>query len=387
MNYFQKVSGAAKAELKAITNSWYMLGFVSWIPLIGFGMIIAIFINGVPRDLPIGVVDKDYSRFSRMQLSAIESSATLDIKAYYSSVKEASAALREGSIYAIVIIPEHFERSIRRGMQPAVSVMLNTQFILMSKVLKSALSSVLLNSAASIDYVQSLAEDQRPELAKSAVAPIRLQITPFFNTYNNYFLFLISAMLPAFWSILVMLTMVIAIGEMFKRGAEKQWLEVSGGSMSAAMLGKMLPYVIIQMLWGLGIVYFVYGVMPWPFAGSWWILATAMLLTIIVYQVLAFAFYAIEYKYDAALSFTAVFTAPAFAAMGITFPLMNMEGVAVAWHDLLPISHYIHIQISQANYGAPLSSVGGTFGMLALFLLVTPLVYWRYKSSSKRWRS
>ena len=385
MNYLQKVLGAAKVEVKAIANSWYMLGFISWIPLIGFGMIIAIFINGVPRDLPIGVVDKDYSQFSRMQLSAIESSATLDIKAYYDSVKEASAALREGSVYAIVIIPEHFERSIRSGMQPTVSVMLNTQFILMSKVLKSALTSVLLSSAATIDYVQSLAEDQRPELAKSAVAPIGLQITPFFNTYNNYFLFLVSAMLPAFWSILVMLTMVIAIGEMFRRGAEKEWLEAAGGSLSAAMLGKMAPYVIIQMLWGLGIVYFVYGVMPWPFAGSWWILAAALLLTIIVYQVLAFAFYAIDYKYDAALSFTAVFTAPAFAAMGITFPLMNMEGVAVAWHEILPISHYIHIQISQANYGAPLSSVGDAFGMLALFLLVTPLVYWRYKSSSKRW--
>ncbi len=385
MNYFQKVLGAASQEVKVINKSWYMLSFLSWIPLVCFGLIVAIFISGVPRDLPIGVVDKDYSRFSRMQLSAIESSATLQIKEYYDSVHEASVALREGSIYAIVIIPDHFEKNIRRGEQPTLSVMLNTQFILMSKVLKSAFSAVLLNSAATIDFVQTLADDQRPELAKSAVAPIALQITPFFNTYNNYFLFLVSAMLPAFWSILVMLTMVIAIGEMFKNGREEKWLASAGGSLSAAMLGKMLPYTIIQLLWGMGIVYFVYGVMPWPFAGSWWILAGAVLLTVVVYQVLAYAFYAIEYKYDAALSFTAVFTAPAFAAMGITFPLLNMEGVAVAWHDLLPISHYIHIQISQANYGAPLSSVGTAFGMLALFLSVTPLVYWRYKACSKRW--
>ena len=385
MNYYKKVLGAASEEIKAIFRSWYMFAFVSWIPLIGFGMIIAIFFNGVPRDLPIGVVDKDSSRFSRMQLSAIESSATLHISEYYSSVHEASTALRDGSIYAIIIIPEHFEKQIRQGVQPAISVMLNTQFILMSKILKSALSSVLMNTAATLDFVQTLAQDQRPELAKSAVAPIQIQITPFFNTYNNYFLFLVSAMLPAFWSILVMLTMVIALGEMFKNRAEGVWLEKAGGSVSAAMLGKMLPYSVIQMLWGMAIVYFVYGVMPWPFMGSWWILAAGMFLTVIVYQVLAYAFYAIEYKYDAALSFTAVFTAPAFAAMGITFPLMNMEGVAVAWHELLPISHYIHIQISQANYGAPLASVWGAFGMLALFLVITPLVYWRYKVRSVRW--
>ena len=385
MNYFQKVLGAARLELKAIRESWYMLSFLSWIPLVGFGLIVAIFVSGVPRELPIGVVDKDYSRFSRMQLSAIESSATLHINAYYDSVYEASAALREGSIYAIVIIPEHFEKKIRQGMQPAISIMLNTQFILMSKVLKSAFSSVLLKSAATLDFVQTLAEDQRPEMAKSAVAPIQIQITPFFNTYNNYFLFLVSAMLPAFWSILVMLTMVIGIGEMFKKGREKVWLESAEDSLSAAMLGKMLPYTVIQFIWGFIIVYFVYGVMPWPFAGSWLILAAGLFLTVVVYQLLAYAFYAIKYEYDAALSFTAVFTAPAFAAMGITFPLMNMEGVAVAWHDLLPISHYMHIQISQANYGAPLASVGTTFGALALFLLLTPLVYWRYKSSAKGW--
>ena len=385
MNYFQKVLGAARLEVKVITESRYILSFLSWVPFVGFGLIVAIFISGVPRDLPIGVVDKDYSRFSRMQLSAIESSATLHIKEYYNSVKEASTALRDGSIYAIVIIPDHFEKKIRLGTQPSISIMLNTQFILMSKVLKSAFSSVLLNSAATLDFVQTLAEDQRPELAKSAVAPIKIQITPFFNTYNSYFLFLVSAMLPAFWSILVMLTMVISIGEMFKNGNEKVWLQSTGGSLSAAMLGKMLPNTLIQLLWGFAIVYFVYGVMPWPFAGSWWILAAGLFLTTVVYEVLAYAFYAIKYKYDAALSFTAVFTAPAFAAMGITFPLMNMEGIAVAWHDLLPISHYIHIQISQANYGAPLSSVITTFGALALFLLITPLVYWRYKSSAKGW--
>jgi len=385
MNYVEKVLGATKEEIKAIHSSWYMFGFVSWIPLLGFALIIVIFLEGVPRELPIGVVDYDASQLSRMQLSRIESSSTLQIKKQYNSVKSAAHDLKDGSIYAFVIIPEHFEHDLRKGMQPSITVMLNTQFILMSKILHSALTQVLLESAATIDFVTTLAEEQRPEMAKSAVAPIKMQITPFFNTYNNYFLFLISAMLPALWSIFIVLTMLIALGEMFKNGREGQWMSSAGGSLSAALIGKMLPYILIQMLWGLGIVYFVYGVMPWPFAGSWSILAGAMLLTIVVYQVIALAFYGIKFEYASALSFGAVFTAPAFAAMGITFPLMNMGGVAVAWHDILPISHYIHVQISQANYGASLASVGTSFLALLLFLLITPPVYWRYKNMATRW--
>lgn len=387
MNYFQKVLGATLEELKAIKKSWYMFGFISWIPLLGFGLIIVIFLSGVPRDLPIGVVDHDASYLSRMQLSNIESSATLAIARQYNSVHEASHDLRDGSIYAIVIVPENFEHDLRKGMQPAITVMLNTQFILMSKILHSALGQVLMSGAATIDFVSTLAEDQRPEVAKNAVAPIHLQVTPFFNTYNNYFLFLVSAMLPALWSIFIVLTMIISMGEMFKNRGENRWLQSAGESISAALIGKMLPYVVIQMFWGLAIVYFVYGVMPWPFAGSWMMLAAAMLITVVVYQLIALTFYALGFEYASALSFGAVFTAPAFAAMGITFPLMNMEGAAIVWHDLLPISHYIHIQISQANYGASLSSVAESFLALSLFLVVTPIVYWRFKTASKGWTS
>ena len=387
MNYFQKVLGASREEVKAIKASWYMLGFISWIPLLGFALIITIFLSGVPRDLPIGVVDNDASYLSRMQLSNIESSATLAIAQQYNSLKEASYALRDGSIYAIVVVPEHFEHDIRKGMQPSITVMLNTQFILMSKILHSSLAAVLMNGAATIDFVTILAEDQRPELAKSAVVPIQIQVTPFFNTYNNYFLFLVSAMLPALWSIFVVLTMIISMGEMFRQRGEQRWLESTEGSLSAALVGKMLTYIVIQMAWGLGVVYFVYGVMPWPFAGSWLILAAAMFMTVVIYQLIALSFYALKFEYASALSFGAVFTAPAFAAMGITFPLMNMGGAGVVWHDLLPISHYIHIQISQANYGAPLSSIGETFLALSLFLLITPFVYWRFKTASKEWRT
>ena len=51
MNYFQKVLGAARLEIKEIIESWYMLSFLSWIPLVGFGLIVAIFISGWRRPI------------------------------------------------------------------------------------------------------------------------------------------------------------------------------------------------------------------------------------------------------------------------------------------------------------------------------------------------
>ncbi len=385
MKFLNNAAGAFRAEIEEVRTNIYLLSFVSWVPLLCYSFLVAIFFSGVPRDLPVTVVDLDRSSLSRMLLGNLDASATLKIADQKESLYEAAPLLREGSSYAIVVVPSHFERDVRQGKQPDITVMLNTQFILMGKILSSALTSTILESAGRIKFVSALTQDQRPELARSAVAPIGMQITPFFNTYNNYFLFLISALLPALWHVFVVFGILISVGEMFKSSKQKEWLQSAGGSTVAAVFGKMMPYTLINMFFGVGIVYFVYGVMPWPFAGSWAILLSGMLLTILVYQFIALLFYAIKFEYASALSFAAVYTAPAFAAMGITFPFANMGTVAVAWHDLLPISHYIHIQISQANYGAEPATVANSFAVLGIFLLVTvPLVLWRYSVFFKK---
>jgi len=51
------------------------------------------------------------------------------------------------------------------------------------------------------------------------------------------------------------------------------------------------------------------------------------------------------------MSFAGAFTAPSFAFMGITFPVDDMSSLAQFWRSLLPISHYIELQVSQMNYG------------------------------------
>ena len=76
-------------ELKSIKGSWYKLFLISVLPLLSFGLIIAIFNAGVVRELPIAVVDQDKSALSRMLLRNIEASPTLQIISMPNSTKEA----------------------------------------------------------------------------------------------------------------------------------------------------------------------------------------------------------------------------------------------------------------------------------------------------------
>jgi ABC-2 type transport system permease protein len=52
-----------------------------------------------------------------------------------------------------------------------------------------------------------------------------------------------------------------------------------------------------------------------------------------------------------------------------------MNGFALFWRDLLPISHYTQLQLSQANYGLNIWSEGDKLlTILAFFLLFIPVL-------------
>jgi ABC-2 type transport system permease protein len=69
--------------------------------------------------------------------------------------------------------------------------------------------------------------------------------------------------------------------------------------------------------------------------------------------------------------------------MGVTFPVSAMGDFAQFWRSLLPVSHYVELQIGQSNYGLPLASALPQLGALLLFLLPLLLVVRRYKQQAE----
>lgn len=366
-------------EIKEIIASPYRLGLVTWIPLLGLFLLISIFANGVVRDLPIAVVDRDNSLLSRTITAQLDASSTLKVQ--NSSLVDAKKHLRQGKVYALVIISNNFEKEVRLGHQPALEAMINTQYILIGKIVSAALSGTVMQSAGRIDFVKNLVKDKRASSAMAAVAPIGLHLMPLFNEYKNYFPFLVGAMLPALWQVFIVIVSIISMGVMFKSGEEHRWLEAADGSLATMLLGKMTPYTLIFLLHGLFFFSFVYIILPWSFEGSYLFMILVQFITVIAYQSVALLLFVVGFDYARGLSLGAVYTAPAFAFMGVTFPTSNMPLFGQIWHDLLPISHYQYIQIAQANYGASIVDMMPTLGAIALFLLPLPLVYYRFKKA------
>lgn len=377
MDFFQAFQSAFYQELLEIKNSWYKLSLVSVFPLLSFFLLVAIFYKGVAVSLPIVVVDNDKSQLSKRLLFNVQASSTLDIKYRVTNTKEAMALVKSSKAYGIVVVPENFERDVLLQTEPKVTVLLNTQYILIGKILKAALFEVIASSAREVEFVKNLVRTQNTQSSINAIAPIKLQITPFYNTYKNYFLFLVSALLPSVWQIFIVIATIVSFGTLFKESKEREFF--SDGHIGMRIFAKLLPYTIAYMLLGMLQLFYIYAVEGWIFQGSLAVMLFTMLLTVVAYQAVALFLFVIGFDYARSLSLGAVYTAPAFAFLGVTFPVSSMNGFALFWRDLLPIAYYMEVQISQANYGVSVFMELDKLFSLVLFSLLFIPVYLRFK--------
>jgi ABC-2 type transport system permease protein len=90
--------------------------------------------------------------------------------------------------------------------------------------------------------------------------------------------------------------------------------------------------------------------------GSWVLLIMGQFLLVLACAAVATLLFFITLDVTRAMSLVAGLTAPAFAFMGVTFPSTDMPFIAQLWRSLLPISHYISIQIQQVNYATSLTA-------------------------------
>lgn len=354
-----------KDEWQFICHDAWLKALLFWLPILLVAIIWGIFSAGIARDLPIGVVDNDNSSVSRALIRNYDASPTLAVVEHFYSKKQASAALKEGSIYAVVIIPHALEKNTLLGKSPQVTAFYNSQFILIGKLVSSALLSAHGTYVAQLETFKDLINTHgKIEQAMAEALPISYQITPLFNANTHYGQFLVTAIIPAMWQILIIATVVLVLATPLRRTKVEVWLADLNFT---NVLITLIPYVFI--FWLQGIIYLsvFYGALHWPMHGSWFLLIFAQLLLVIACVSIATLFFFITLDATRAMSLVAGFAAPAFAFMGITFPTTDMPFIAQLWRALLPISHYINIQIEQVNYANSFVKSSGSFAALITF--------------------
>ncbi|MGB2078886.1 MAG: ABC transporter permease, partial [Vibrio sp.] len=337
-----------------------------------------VFSAGIARDLPIGVVDLEQSSLSREAIRYYDASPTLEVTHQYTSVKQGHDALVTGDIYALVVLPNHLTRDTLLGSPATITSFYNSQFLLIGKLINSAMQQAQGTLNAKLGAVKNMSQGNTPpQQALAEAVPVQSQITPLFNANSHYGQFLASTAIPAMWQILIVATTVLSLSAHQRTQGLNAWL---GEQPLTRLITTLMPYSVIYWLHGAIFLSLMYIWLGWPMHGHWWILLLAQALMVFACQCVGALFYFITLDSTRAMSLVAAFTAPAFAFMGITFPASDMPGFAQFWRNLLPISHYIDVQVKQVNYGVGFIDVSWQLLILATFSLLLVPIYAKLRS-------
>ncbi|RTZ14485.1 ABC transporter permease [Vibrio aquaticus] len=339
------------SQLEIVRRDKWLLSSLTWIPLLLAVMIWAIFSQGIARDLPIGVVDFSNSALSNKLTRYYDATPTMSVVTKFNSVDEAKQALVSGDVYAYAVIPSQFEQDTYKQLVPQVSVFYNSQMILVGKLINSAFLQAQGTFNAEISTMKGLASGNSTLLsAMGNAVPVRTQITPLFNKNSNYAQFLVSAIIPALWQIVIVVGTILILSANLRDRQLSPWLAQHP---IKSLINTLAPYYWVFALQGFGFLCWFYLGFEWPMNGSFITLAAAQFITIAACMIMGCVFFFLTLDAARAMSFAGAFTAPSFAFMGITFPVTDMGSLAQFWRSLLPISHYIEVQVSQVSYGQP----------------------------------
>ncbi|MFC5704842.1 ABC transporter permease [Aeromonas eucrenophila] len=361
-------------EWRLLWQDPFSRALVSWVPLLLIGLLCWVFSAGLARDLKVGLVDLDRSALSRQLAFSLDGSSGLKLSNQFDAIDEGTRALRGGDIYALVVIPAHLERDAREGTQPKITVFNSGQFILIAKLVNSALAQVVGTLNGQVGVLAAMADGKALPGALGQSVPIANQVTALYNINSSYAQFLLSALLPAVWQILVVLYGLNALARTDRLGLDWTTRGVWFG-----LWRTLMPHVLIGWAWGLAWSLLLFKALGYPMQGSWLILTLGLGLASAACVSMGAFFYAVIRDPARALSLAGAYTAPGFAFMGVTFPVSAMGDFAQFWRSLLPISHYVELQIGQTNYGLPLGATLPQFGALLLFLLPLLVVMRRYQ--------
>lgn len=336
--------------------------------------------DGLPKDLPAGLVDADNSSLSRSLGRNLNAMGQTEITERYSTVRDARKAVQRGEIYGFFYIPDGFSQEVQSQRQPKVSFYSNYSYMIAGSLLFRDMKMMSELSAGSATRSQLYAKGMSDEQAMAWLQPIALDTHPIGNPWLNYSIYLSNILIPGVLGLLIFMVTVCSLGLELKQKRSLEWLNMASGNILRAVVGKLLPHTIIFALVGLFIDIYLYAYLDYPLNGGLGAMYLLMLLFIFASQGLGLLMFTALPTLRLGLSFASLWGMISFSICGASFPLMGMPTIIQWASNLFPLRHYYLTYVTSALDGFSLYYARENMLYLVAFAVVPLLLLPRLKS-------
>lgn len=330
--------------------------------------------NGLPTDLPAGVVDLDNTSTTRNIIRNLDAFQQTHIVAHYPSVMEARKAIQRGEIYSFYYIPEGTTEATLASRQPKVSFYVNYSYLIAGSLLYKDQRTISELAAGAVGRATSYAKGATEDQAMAFLQPIVIDTHALNNPWLNYSVYLCNTLFPGILMLLIFLTTIYTLGEEVKNGTGRELMHLADNSITKVLIGKLLPHTLVFFVIAVFYNVYLYGYLHYPCHSGIFPMLLAGLLLVLSSQAFGVFLFGLFGSFRLALSAASLWGVISFSISGFTFPVMAMHPTLQALCVLFPLRHYYLLYVNFALNGYPLIYAWQAVVALLVFLLLPFLV-------------
>ncbi len=382
MKYISQFFDIALRELNIIVLKNRIYGFC----MVVFPVLLVLFFttmldDGLPQDLPIGVVDHDNSATSRGLIRNLDAMQNSRVMYHFASVTEARNAMQEGKVFAYMYIPDGTAAKLMAGRQPNISYYYTMTCMTAGSMASKDLKTISTLGSAALGKATLSAKGASDEQIRASLQPVTIDAHMIANPQGSYNYSLTTVFVPGILMLFMALLSAYALGMEMKFDTGKEWLARADGNILVAILGKYVIHVLVFLLVIFAYQYYIFNVLHFPHMGGVWSIVRLTLLQVaasIGFGIFAFG---LMPSLRMSMSISSLWMVLGLSMCGSAFPIAGMDPPLQAMSWLFPMRHYWMLYQATVLNGYPVIDVWFHLVALVAFTLLPWFVLRKVKNA------
>lgn len=348
-------------------------------PIVVIVFFTSLMAQGVPTDMPVGVVDLDQTATSRAMIRRLDAFQSSQVVAQYQNMNEAREAIQRNEIYAFLYIPKGMTRGLGTNTQPKLSFYYSSTTLVAGSLLFKDLKTISALGSAAVGQAKLSALGRTPRQIRTTLQPIAIDLHMLQNPWANYNVYLSTVMVPGLLMLFVFLLTPYSLGIEIKFQRSREWMALADNRAWVALAGKLLPQLVVSLLMFYAFEFYIYYVQDFPHSGGFLPILLCGILSLLAAQGFGIFVFGLMPGLRMAMSVCSLWAVVSLSIAGATFPVFAMSPMLEAVAQLFPLRHYYMLYQLCVLNGFPLSAAWLNLLALLLFCFLPFVSLWNIK--------
>ena len=205
MRNLRLIYDIALRELTILRQNRIYLFCMVLFPLLVMFFFTTLMSDGLPTEMPIGIVDADNTTTSRSIVRRLDAFQMSRVVARYPSVAEARKAMQQGEIYAFLYIPKGTTDRLLASRQPKISYYYSYTTLASGALLMKDMKTISTLGSAAVGQATMRAKGYTDSQIQTYLQPIRIDLHQIANPWTSYNAYLSTMIVPGMLMLFIFL--------------------------------------------------------------------------------------------------------------------------------------------------------------------------------------